>query len=81
MKREARLTRRERRVTVSGAKAEYKLGTIADMERSAAGFRSMAKAFRTASPAGKREARKIFLESARELRAAAEALVSALESD
>jgi hypothetical protein len=78
MKREARLTKRERKVTQSSGS---ELSTIAGMERSAAGFRRMADALKSASPEGKREARKVFLASARELRAAADELVRALESE
>lgn len=79
MKREARLTRRQRKVTVGGPKEREQLSTIADLERSAAGYRRLADAFKTSSPEGKLAARKMFLESARELRAAADELVKALE--
>jgi len=81
MKREPRLTRRERRVTVAGPKQREQLSTIADLERSAAGYRRLADAFKTSSPEGKLTARKVFLESARELRAAADELVKVLEAD
>ena len=78
MSRATRSTKRQRGVTESGTD---ELLTIAGLERSAAGFRRMANAFMAGSPEGRREARKIFLESARELRAAADELVKALESD
>jgi hypothetical protein len=81
MKRDARLTKRQRRITVSGTREREQLSTIAGMESSAAGYRRLAAAFKTASAEGKREARKVFLASARELKAAADALVKALESE
>jgi len=81
MKREPRLTKRERRVTVAGPKVRDQLSTIAGLERAAADYRRLASAFKTASPVGKSEARKVFLASAKELRAAADELVRALEKD
>ena len=78
MSRETRLAKRQRRVTETGTD---ELLTIAGLERSAAGLRRMTEAFKTGSPEGRREARKIFLESAKELSAAADELVKLLESE